>query len=75
MARRNPVPRKLNEDDVFSFNLSAQKRMPVRTRQDIMAHMERKNGWRWWRLKHDYKWLQREMRKLGYNPDEAKDLL
>lgn len=69
------MPRKLTEEDVVSFNLAANKRMSVNSRDDIIRHLERRNPWRWWRFKKDYIWVQRQMVKMGYSPTEAKDLL
>lgn len=70
-----PKPRKLTETDIISFNISADKRIGPRSREDILAYLHQKNSWRMWRLQKDYRWVQKHMKKMGYNPEEAKDLL
>jgi hypothetical protein len=45
------------------------------SRQKIREHMQIRNKWRWRRLVRDYGWLQREMKRIGLNPEDARFLL
>ena len=67
--------RRLDDGDIDAFMDAAERRMRPITRDEIREHMRRKNGWRWWRLQHDYRWLRKQMKKLGLNPDDARELL
>jgi hypothetical protein len=74
----NGLKRKLDEETIDSFFGAADERhkhMKPRNRDEIIELVTRSNTYRWWRLKHDYKWLQKQMKKHGYNPDEARELL
>lgn len=73
MARSRP--RRLREEDIVDFYAATEKRTGPMRRQDILAYLERKNAYRMWRLRHDYKWLQKQMKKLGHNPEDARELL
>lgn len=79
MVRRNRSgpgdKRPLTESEVFSLQLAVDKRTGPRDRSQIIAQIKAKNSYRWWRIQYDYRWLRKQMRKMGYNPDEAKDLL
>lgn len=68
-------PRRLREEDYYDFFTSAEGRKGAMTREQIIEYLERKNYYRWWRLRHDYKWLRKQMKKLGQNPDDARELL
>lgn len=48
---------------------------PAVTKEALIAAIKEKNKYHWWRLNYDYRWLQRQLKKMGYNPEEAKDLL
>lgn len=72
---RNRDKRQLREEDVLGFYEAAESRKPMMTRDDILAALERKNSYRMWRIRHDFKWLQRQLRKMGHNPDDARELL
>ena len=74
----NGLKRKLDEETIDSFFSAADQRKHVRrpqTREEIIALVTSSNTYRWWRLQHDYKWLKKQMKKHGYNPDEARELL
>lgn len=67
--------RKLDEADIELFVAAAEARRPMKTRDEVIALLERKNQWRMWRLRKDFKWLQKQLKRMGYNPEEARDLL
>lgn len=60
--------------DSFFEAADSRKARPV-DRDGIIDLIKSKNSYRWWRLNHDYKWLRKEMKRLGYNPDDARELL
>lgn len=68
-------PRTLNDADYVGFFEAADRRVKPKTREQMIAYIESRNAFRWWRLKHDYKWLKKQCKKMGLNPDEARELL
>jgi hypothetical protein len=74
----NHQKKRLDDEVVLSFFEAADERRRTkkpRNRDELIESIKKKNSYRWWRLQHDYKWLQKEMRKAGYNPEEARELL
>jgi hypothetical protein len=71
----NNAKKALDDEMIDSFMKAADKRTGPRSKEEIVEIIKKRNGYRLWRLRKDYKWLQREMRRLGYNPDDAKELL
>jgi hypothetical protein len=43
--------------------------------ENISKHMRRRNRVRWWRLRRDFGWLQKELRKMGRDPEDARWIL
>ena len=72
---RNNNPRRLREEDVVGFYEAAHSQRGPMNREQIIAALEKKNSYRMWRLRHDYKWVRRQMKKMGLNPDDARELL
>lgn len=72
---RGNKKRPLREEDVLGFFEATEHRSAPMTRDQVIAAIEKKNSYRWWRIRHDYKWLKRQMKKLGQNPDDARELL
>jgi len=85
MARRRPPTelektewfasadlRRESEDAAPSLTVNVDKRA---SRDDIIAAVKANNSYRWWRLNHDYRWLRKRLKKMGLDPDQAKDLL
>jgi hypothetical protein len=68
----NPAPYEHPVYDWLEWEVVPNK---PKTRADIIAELKRRNPHRWWRVNHDYRWLKRRMKKMGYNPDDAKELL
>jgi len=67
--------RKVQPDEMEGWFEASELRIPAQTRDSIIARIKEQNSYRWWRLNHDYKWLKRQMKKMGLNPDEARELL
>ena len=65
-------PRALSDKDIDSFFKEQRKPPAPMTLNRLRTHMSRKNYARWRRLKKDFAWMQREMRKLGLNPEDAR---
>lgn len=81
-TRPDPYKKRTLDDDDYESFFSAADARPRRTtprspqtRADIIAALEKKNSYRMWRLNHDYKWLRRQMKKMGHDPDDARELL
>jgi len=75
MFGRSKEQRQLRDEDVMSFYAAAESRTGPMTRQQVIAALEKKNSYRMWRIRHDFKWLRRQMKKMGQNPDDARELL
>lgn len=67
--------RQLRDEDILGFYEAADARKPMMTRDEVIAHLKRKNSHRMWRIGYDYRWMQKELKKLGMNPDDARELL
>ena len=69
--------RKLSEEDVADFLASrpTQKPIPTMTVRRVQHDIMVKNPVRWMRLQKDLKWLQRVVKKMGYQPEDARWLL
>ena len=71
-------PRILQQDDIDSWMSAADERSrkpSPSTQDEIVKAIRKRNFVRWWRLKRDYKWLCKEMKRLGLNPEDARFLL
>lgn len=51
------------------------KDAPPKTLTSIRTLIKNKNPVRWWQLQRDFKWVQKEMKKMGLNPDDARYIL
>lgn len=71
-SRTGRAPRNLNEDDVSGWMKAAEKPIGPVTQDDLRRHMRRVNFVRWRRLQKDFRWMMREMKKLGLNPEDAR---
>jgi len=76
MARRKAnKPRRLTEEDYVGFFEATERRTGPMTRDQIIEAIRQKNPYRWWRIQYDYRWLKKQVKKLGLNPDDARELL
>ena len=70
--------RDLTEEDRLSWydaGTSRPKGPADRTIQDVRALVRNRNPVRWRQLQKNFKWVQKEMRKMGLNPEDARYLL
>lgn len=67
-------PRLLGDDDYDEIFANT---YPVRERKrkDIQTTIRESNPIRWARLQRDYRWVQRRMKKMGLNPEDARWIL
>lgn len=65
-------PRSLTHEDVEGWNEKASNRTPPKTRAAIIASISRSNPMRYARLRRDYRWLQKQARKHGLSPEDAR---
>lgn len=73
---RGKPPRQLTERDVNAMYEAAIKRpKPIRNREQIRQIMCDKNPWRWRRLQSDMRWLRRQMKRAGFDPEDARWLV
>ncbi len=67
------APARATAAEIESFFDEAQsKPFNPRTRNELRAWMQALNFVRWRRLEKDFAWMQREMKKLGLNPEDAR---
>jgi len=69
--------RDLTEEDRLGwYDAGTSRKGPAdRTIQDVRALVRNRNPVRWRQLQKNFKWVQKEMRKLGLNPEDARYLL
>lgn len=48
---------------------------PRSERERQIAYLKSKNRWNWFYLKHYYKWAEKQLRKGGWDPRQARWLL
>lgn len=53
---------------------TAYSRIPLQTREDVIRAVRRTNPIKYGQIMRDYKWLQKQMKKLGLNPEDARYL-
>lgn len=73
--REGPGPWALSTDDIESFHDAADHRKGPLTQDQIISVLKLRNWVRWHRLQSDFKWLQKQYKKMGLNPDDARYLL
>lgn len=74
MARGRYESRPLTDEDMSSWFAAAERQdgyQPPRGREAVRRHLTKRNAVRFWRLKRDYKWLRKELAKIGINPEDA----
>lgn len=75
---KEPVrPRDLTDQDRLEWDiaLDSQPRGKPKTLEQARAILKARNRLRWWGMQRDYKWLQKEMLKMGLNPEDARFML
>jgi len=77
--RKRTQRRDLTNADYDAFDAALDERaaapMKPQTRQQLRALIRKRNPLRWWSLQNDLRWVEREMKALGYNPDDARYIL
>jgi hypothetical protein len=71
-------PRNLTEADRIGWadaQDSRESSMKPRTIEDVKALVRNRNPIRWRQLQGDFRWLQKEMKKMGLNPEDARYIL
>jgi hypothetical protein len=66
--------RPLTEDDVSGWMAAADER-PAPLAPKIADVIRKRNRFRWRRFIKDYRWVQKEMEKMGLSPEDARWLL
>ena len=71
------VRRDLTDDDRLSWDNALSNRTFSKPRNLIEAgeRIRLRNPVRWWGMKRDYKWLQKQLKNMGVDPDQARWLL
>lgn len=76
--RSHATPRPVTEDEYDSWFAAAmeQDEPPKHlNRNQLLAALRLRNPVRMRRLRKDYAWMQRQLKKLGANPEDARWLL
>lgn len=71
-------PRDLTEADRLGWYDAGDEReksIKPRTVQDVQSLIRNRNPVRWRQLQGHYKWLQKEMKRIGLNPEDARYIL
>lgn len=76
MRRTAVIPVEVTDLDRKKWFEASQERPPKELRrEDIIAILTQKNFVRVRRLQKDYRWMQKQLIKMGRNPEDAKWLL
>lgn len=69
-----PTQRHLTKDDIDGWMDAASKRKPPRKldRRTLQEYLKAKNLRRWNRLQRELRWAEKELGKLGLNPEDAR---
>lgn len=70
--------RDLTEDDRLAwYDAGSEREKAIRpqTIADVQALVRNRNPVRWRQLQGHYKWLQKEMKRMGLNPEDARYML
>lgn len=67
-------PRRLTSRDITDFYEASDAR-PFKGRTSIARRIQKEHPYRFHALLRQYSWLRRKMKKMGYNPDDARWLL
>jgi len=77
--KRLTQPRDLTDRDIVSWDDALNTREGGSTRpqtmEEVRTILRRKDPIRWRRIKRDRKWIEKQMLKLGLNPEDARFLL
>ena len=63
------------ENEWLKFETMACSGVPVRTKKSILAYVNARNPRRLIRLRSDFEWLKKMVKKTGGNPEDARFLL
>lgn len=68
------TPRHLTPEDLDGWLDAASKRKPPRKldRQSLRNYLQARNPRRWGRLQRELRWAERELGKLGLNPEDTR---
>lgn len=73
--RWGTAPRDLSGKDYEDWFEAGERELPPeRTLAWARAAIRRYNVWKWNQMMRDYRWLQKRMKKLGLNPEDARYL-
>lgn len=67
--------RRVTNVEVTDWLLQAAMRPAPFERESVLLKIKARNSYRLWRIQHDMKWLRKEVKRLGYDPELAKELL
>jgi hypothetical protein len=67
-------PQYLGEQDIGSFDTATRARKPIRNQEDIWDYLKTKNPVRVHRMRKDYRWMQRQIKKIGLSPEDAREM-
>lgn len=77
-TRQPNIRRDLTEEDRTGWQEAMDSReqsIKPRTIQDVQALLRHRNPIRWNQLRRDFRWMQKEMKRMGLNPEDARYIL
>lgn len=75
-AKYGTQPRDLTDDDLDDWYDAGNARRPsIRTKEQAIAAIKKTNRYKWYEYKRNYRWVQKQMQRLGLNPEDARYLL
>lgn len=77
--KKDPVvPRDLTSEDRAGWANAQDARLKppkVSTVNDVRRLIRNRNPVRWHQMQRDFKWVQKEMKRIGLNPEDARFML
>jgi hypothetical protein len=76
-AKTPGEPRFIGDDVIDGWLKAASQRKPPakRDRATLRNYLHARSPWRWRRLQRDLRWAERQLLRLGMNPEDARWIL
>lgn len=73
----DPARRRLSDDDVAGWVEAASQRTPPRKRdrETLRNYLKARSPWKWAALNRYLRWAEKEMERLGLNPEDVRWIL
>lgn len=76
-AQYGTSPHRVTDEELIGWDAAADGRKPPKpaTIEEVRAALRRINPVKWHNVQSDYRWVQKQMKKMGLNPEDARFIL